>query len=97
MDLRYTKHREVFRRYADGGDDMALDMLIQEAEGLSEEVIKQVLQYIEFLKFKSSDSSNHSCSTECGKQIIRRAGLYRGQGWMADDFDAPTDNSVEDK
>lgn len=38
---------------------------------------------------KAENEYNEDAKIETGHSKVRKAGLYRGQIWMADDFDAP--------
>ena len=70
-----------------GGDQMALDLILQEAQGLSEESLMEVLRFMKFIKAEGMKTADTKRETE--HSTDRKAGLYRGQIWMADDFDAP--------
>lgn len=77
---------------------MPLELLLQqEAKGLTDEELKEVIRYVRFIKIGAGISTKYSSSTvtSTGKKKIRSAGKYRGQGWMADDFDAPLDDFKE--
>ena len=77
---------------------MPLELLLQqEAKGLTDEELKEVIRYVRFIKIEAGVSTKYSKSiiTSTGKKKIRSAGKYRGQGWMADDFDAPLDDFKE--
>lgn len=80
---------------------MPLEMLLQqETKGLSDDALKEVIRYIRFMKIEAGYSIKytdlyHDTSKTSGRQKIRLAGKYRGQGWMADDFDAPLDDFKE--
>lgn len=77
---------------------MPLELLLQqEVKGLTDEGLKEVIRYVRFMKIEAGIPVKHSDSTvtSTGKKKIRRAGKYRGQGWMADDFDAPLDDFKE--
>lgn len=74
---------------------MPLELLLQqEAKGLTDEELKEVIRYVRFIKIEAGVPTKYSKSTisSTGKKKIRSAGKYRGQGWMADDFDAPLDD-----
>ena len=74
---------------------MSVDALVKEAQGLSEKAILDVIRYMKFLKFEASsfDGSNASAAPPRGK--IRKAGIWKGQIKMADDFDEPLDDFKE--
>lgn len=74
---------------------MALDMIIQEAKGMSDEALMEVVRFMKFIKLESRNISASTSDTGVGKKRIRSAGMYRGQGWMSDDFDEPLDDFKE--
>ena len=65
---------------------MPLELLIQETQGLSNEAIMEVVRFVRFLK---TESQSDTALAAQPKKKYRTAGMHRGQGWMADDFDAP--------
>ena len=71
---------------------MAYEMLMREAQGLSEAALMEAVRFIRFLKL---ESAVHSESEEENKPVIRKAGLYRGKIVMSDDFDAPLEEFKE--
>ena len=60
---------------------MGVDILIKEADGLSEEKIAEVISFIQFLKTKDSSSE----ATE--KKQFRTPGGLKGDCVMTEDFD----------
>ena len=67
---------------------MALELLLQEAQGLSEEALMQVVRFMKFIKAEGAiNASAHGVQEPDVR--IRKAGAYHGQIWIADDFDAP--------
>jgi hypothetical protein len=77
---------------------MPLELLLQqEAKGLTDEALREVIRYVRFIKIEAGILAKYSNSslTSTGKRKIRSAGKYRGQGWMSDDFDAPLDDFKE--
>ena len=75
---------------------MALDLLIQEAQGLSEDALMEVIRFMKFIKAENANDMNAGKSdSKDSKRIFRKAGKYRGQIWIADDFDAPLDSFRE--
>ena len=72
---------------------MPLDMLIAEAQELPEEAIMDVLRYTRFIKIEYRRSATPV--SEADKPVIRKAGKYKGQIVMAEDFDAPLDEFKE--
>lgn len=73
---------------------MALDILLQEAKGMSEEALMQVVQYMRFLKWEKK-KPQETTSTAAQKPILRQPGLYQDMIQIADDFDAPMDDFKE--
>ena len=61
-----------------GGEEIPIDLLLEEAKGMKDEDIMQVVRFIRFLKYGD-------------KKKCRNAGYFKdsGKGWMADDFDDP--------
>ena len=75
---------------------MALELLIQEAEGMSEAALLQVLRFMRFIKAEpAQQSAEERAGQEENRPVIRRAGIYRGQIRMAEDFDAPLEEFEE--
>jgi len=66
---------------------MALDLLLKEAQDLSEDSLMEVVRFVRFIKLESQQSEEVSSGT--GHRRLRMAGKYRNQIWMSDDFDAP--------
>lgn len=62
---------------------MAIDLLLQEAQGLSEESLMEVVRFMQFIK---AERKNSAAQVEHKR---RQAGLYRGMIWMSEDFDTP--------
>ena len=70
---------------------MAIDTLIQEAKGTSDEILEEVLHYLQYLK-KEAEKKN---ATEPVKNKRRPYGIYKGTIRMSDDFNAPLDDFKE--
>ena len=66
---------------------MALDILLQEAQDLSEETLMEVVRFMRFIKTENAKPSGDHTLDDAGR--LRKAGLYRGQIRMSQDFDAP--------
>lgn len=64
---------------------MALELLLAEAQGMSEDAIMEVVRFVRFMKEESRRSSQPEAP------VIRKAGKYRGMIAMTDDFDEPLD------
>ncbi len=72
---------------------MPFELLISETRGLSDEAIMEVVRFVRFMKYEAQN--NPAMIGKSEKKKFRTAGKYRGQGWMADDFDAPMDDFRE--
>ncbi len=72
---------------------MALELLIAEAQGLSEDALMEAVRFLRFLKTENGRMA--APVPEAQKPVIRRAGKYRGQIALAEDFDAPLDEFKE--
>ncbi len=63
---------------------MAYELLLQEAQGMSESALMEVVRFMKFIK-----SETGNAPAEQPDRAVRRAGTYRGEIRMAEDFDAP--------
>ena len=73
---------------------MALDLIVQEAEGMSDELLMEVLHFMKFIKIEQIVAdSQKSFSAKRTKR--RTGGIYHGQIRIAEDFDAPLDDFRE--
>ena len=72
---------------------MPLEMLIQEAQGMSDEAIMEVIHFMQFLKIAPRAASAGSDTSE--KKIYRKPGLYKDQIVMLAGFDEPLDDFEE--
>ena len=72
---------------------MPFELLINETRGLSDEAIMEVVRFVRFMKHEAQN--NPALLGKPEKKKFRTAGKYRGQGWMADDFDAPLEDFRE--
>lgn len=69
---------------------MAIDVLLHEAQGLSEDALMEVIRFVRFIKSERENPPGKAITTDgTAKKKIRSAGKYRGAIKMADDFDAP--------
>ena len=68
---------------------MALDLLLEEAQGMSEASLMEVVRFMRFVKSENKKNSAESASpdVEGSSHVIRKPGLYKGQIKMADDFE----------
>lgn len=71
---------------------MAYEMLMQEAQGMSEAALMEVVRFMRFIKGETAARTEGEGES---KPIIRKAGLYRGKIIMSDDFDAPLEEFKE--
>ena len=69
---------------------MPIELLMQEARGMSDTDIMVLVRFARLLKF-DGDSAAGAVSQNPRKKY-REAGALRGQGWMAEDFDAPLED-----
>jgi len=65
---------------------MVLDLIIQEAEGMTDEALMEVVRFMRFMKI---EATRKATETKQGKRKVRTGGIYHGQIRIADDFDAP--------
>ena len=70
---------------------MALDLILQEAKGMSDEELMEVLRYMRFIKIESIRNEE----TKQEKRKIRTGGIYHGKIRIAEDFDEPLDDFKE--
>ena len=73
---------------------MALDLLINEARGMSDVTLMEVVHYMRYLKLVAGKNPE-TVITDSPKRKYRTAGKYQGKGWMSDDFDLPLDDFKE--
>ena len=71
---------------------MAYELLLAEAQGMSEATLMEVVRFMQFIK---KEKANSEISETDEKPVIRKAGKYRGQIVIADDFDAPLEEFRE--
>jgi hypothetical protein len=69
---------------------MALDLLLEEAQGMSEDSLMEVVRFMRFVKQENNISAPQISAD--GKPVIRKPGLYKDQIFISDDFDAPLDD-----
>jgi len=76
---------------------MALKMILQEAKGMSDESLMEVLNFIRFLKVSSVKVSIDPIQqiASNGKRKIRSGGILKGRIKMAGNFDDPIDDFEE--
>ena len=69
---------------------MTVDQLIQETQGMTDDMLIQVINFARFLRTESA-----AVPSEPDKRILREAGRRAGQIIIADDFEAPLDDFKE--
>ncbi len=76
---------------------MALEMILQEAKGMTDESLMEVLNFMRYLKISSVkvriDPMQQIASN--GKRKIRSGGILKGRIKMTDNFDDPIDDFEE--
>ena len=72
---------------------MGLDLLLEEAQGMSEASLMEVVRFMRFVKQENNISASNVSADN--KTVIRKPGLYKNQIRMADDFDALLDDFKE--
>ena len=71
---------------------MAYELLMREAQGMSESALMEVVRFMRFLK---NEAAARSEGGEDSRPVVRKAGLYRGKVAMSEDFDAPLEEFKE--
>ena len=74
---------------------MAIDVLIREARGMSDEAIMEVVRFMRFIKTEPASQRSASPADSTSKKVLRHAGKYCGKGWMSDNFDETLDEFKE--
>lgn len=74
---------------------MAIELLLSEAQGMSEEALMEVVRFMRFIKEDSVNSPGAESETTQRDRKYRAAGSFRGQITMSDDFDEPIDDFEE--
>ena len=69
---------------------MTVDQLIQETQGMTDDMLIQVINFARFLRTEGA-----AVPPEPDKRILREAGRRAGQIIIADDFDSPLDDFKE--
>ena len=73
---------------------MPYDVLVKEAAGLTDEEIEDVLEYIAFLRFRSSVPKTSSAKSEYDGWV-HIPGKHGGMFEVLDGFDDPIDDFAE--
>ena len=66
---------------------MAIDLLLKEAQGLSEDVILEVVRFIQFIKLEKRGQTGGAVKTR--REL---ADKYAGKIKMSEDFDDPLED-----
>ena len=76
---------------------MPIDVLLQEARGMTDDAIMEVIHYMQYLKIAPARKSAYAVMpiAESEKKIYRKPGLYKGKIKMAAGFDEPLDDFEE--
>lgn len=76
---------------------MAYELLIQEAQGMSEVALMEVVRFMRFIKGERREEASKSAAeqTEDMSKWIRRPGGLSGRIVMSDDFDEPLEEFEE--
>lgn len=76
---------------------MPLELLMQEAAGMSDETLMEVVHFMQFLKTAPTRSAVYQVSPvgNKGNTIYRSPGLYKDQIRIVDGFDDPLDDFEE--
>ena len=69
--------------------NMALDILLDEARGLPEDALMEVVRFTRFIKIETRSKSSEIGGLNKNKKVLRTAGKYRGKIKMTEDFDEP--------
>ena len=83
--------------YLKGDLDMPIDALIQEAKGMTDETLMEVVHFMQYLKIAPLRKSSFSFAFagESKKTVYRKPGLYKDQIRIAAGFDDPLDDFKE--
>ena len=76
---------------------MALEMILQEAKGMTDESLMEVLNFMRYLTISSVKAAVDPIQqiASNGKRKIRSGGILKGKIKMADNFDDPIDDFEE--
>ena len=76
---------------------MPLEMLMQEAKGMTDESLMEVIHFMQFLKIAPMRTLSATITPVNDEKttVYREPGLYKGQIKMAEEFDAPLDDFEE--
>jgi len=71
---------------------MPIDLLMKETDGVSDDIIMSAVYYIRFLK---NEKKAEKEKVKKNGNIRGLYGIYKGKGWMSDDFDEPLEDFKE--
>ena len=75
---------------------MALELIMKEARGMTDEALMEVVHYMRYLKIaRARTEAPISDSAQDGGRIYRKPGYYHGVIKISEDFDAPLDDFKE--
>ncbi len=75
---------------------MTIDALIQEAKGMTDDSLIEVIHFMQYLKIAPLRRSSYmTTSTDQNNNVYRKPGLYKGQIKIAEGFDEPLDDFKE--
>ena len=95
--FQYNDHIDFYDNRLKKEADIALDLLLEEAQGMSEASLMEVVRFMRFVKMENNGNPEEPVShyAEGSSNVIRKPGLYKGLIKMADDFDAPLEDFKE--
>ena len=75
---------------------MAYEMLMQEAQGMSEAALMEVVRFMRFIKGEHrAESEQNAAQGKDNGKWFRKPGGLSGKIVMSDDFDAPLEDFKE--
>lgn len=76
---------------------MSIDALIQEARGMTDDTLMEVIHFMKYLKIAPLRKSSFKVvpTGQNEKSVYRRPGLYKDQIRIAEGFDDPLDDFKE--
>ena len=75
---------------------MPIDALIQEAKGMTDDTLMEVIHYMQYLKIAPLRRNSYMVTpTSQNRNVYRKPGLYKGQIKMAEGFDEPLEDFKE--
>ncbi|MBR1707253.1 MAG: DUF2281 domain-containing protein [Clostridia bacterium] len=75
---------------------MLVDLLIQEARGMTDDTLMEVVHFMQYLKTASMRKASYLAAPASPTgNVYREPGLYKGQIKIASGFDDPLDDFKE--